>query len=95
MTIRYTVYFKGRVQGVGFRHSASQVAKRHELAGVVQNLADGRVKLVAEGNSNTLNRFIADIKEQMSGFISDTLIEQSPATGAFGPVNTGSLSVQH
>ena len=43
------VFFSGHVQGVGFRYAVLQVAKEYEVAGVVANLADGRVQLEAEG----------------------------------------------
>ena len=42
-----TVYFSGRVQGVGFRFTTLQVAKEFEVAGFVSNLPDGRVRLEA------------------------------------------------
>lgn len=40
-----TVFFSGRVQGVGFRYSALQVAKEFDVSGFVCNLTDGRVRL--------------------------------------------------
>jgi acylphosphatase len=42
-----TVHYTGHVQGVGFRHAVLQVAREFEVAGYVQNLADGRVRLEA------------------------------------------------
>ena len=64
-----TVFFSGRVQGVGFRYSTVQVAKEFEVTGFVQNIADGRVHLEAEGNPDEINRFIAAIEERMHGLI--------------------------
>ena len=43
---------EGRVQRVGFRCFAESLARKHKLAGFVQNLKDGRVKLFVQGNSD-------------------------------------------
>lgn len=47
---RLTVWVRGRVQGVGFRWWVKSVALELGLNGVAENLADGRVKIIAEGN---------------------------------------------
>jgi acylphosphatase len=47
---RLTVWIRGRVQGVGFRWWVRSNALALGLAGVAENLLDGRVKVVAEGN---------------------------------------------
>ncbi len=47
----------GRVQGVGFRYFASDVASRENLDGWVRNLPDGRVEIEAEGDAEALTRF--------------------------------------
>ena len=39
-----TVYFTGRVQGVGFRYQSLQVSKEFDVTGYVKNLPDGRVQ---------------------------------------------------
>ena len=52
---RYMV--SGRVQGVGFRYFAQDVAQREGLSGRVRNLPDGRVEVEAEGDEETLERF--------------------------------------
>ena len=62
-------YFTGRVQGVGFRYSALQVAKEYEVSGFVRNLADGRVHLEAEGAREQVEAFIAAIQERMHGYV--------------------------
>lgn len=63
------VHYTGRVQGVGFRYQTLQVAKGYEVSGFVRNLPDGRVQLEVEGEEEEVASFLAEIDEQMSGFI--------------------------
>ncbi|MBK9989938.1 MAG: acylphosphatase [Verrucomicrobia bacterium] len=67
-----TVFFTGRVQGVGFRYTALQVAKEFEVSGWVKNLADGRVQLEAEGAPSTVKAFVVALEERMHGYIRKT-----------------------
>jgi acylphosphatase len=46
---RLTAWVEGRVQGVGFRWYVRARALELGLSGWAENLADGRVKVVAEG----------------------------------------------
>ena len=46
---RLTAWVEGRVQGVGFRWWVRSRALELGLAGVAENLPDGRVKVIAEG----------------------------------------------
>ncbi len=67
-----TVYFAGRVQGVGFRYTTLQIAKEFEVAGYVRNLVDGRVQLEAEGRLSEIDAFVAAIEERMHGYVRRT-----------------------
>jgi len=51
------------VQGVGFRYTVKSVARGFEAIGIVRNLADGRVELVAEGVRDELEAFRGAIRE--------------------------------
>jgi len=43
----------GNIQNVGYRAKVIAFARAFELAGFVQNLDDGRVKIIAEGEEDT------------------------------------------
>ena len=75
-----TVFFSGRVQGVGFRYSTFQVAKEFEVTGFVKNLTDGRVQLEVEGRAEVVKAFIQAVEEKLHGFIRKT--ERSPTRRA-------------
>ena len=62
-----SVYYTGRVQGVGFRYTVKQVASGFEVCGRVQNLSDGRVLLQAEGSEEELTAFLQAIRESEVG----------------------------
>lgn len=63
------VWFSGRVQGVGFRYQTVQVAKGYEVTGYVKNLPDGRVQLEAEGTEAEVRGFVAELEDQLGGYI--------------------------
>ncbi len=52
----------GRVQGVLFRDFVRRKARVLDLVGTVENLPDGTVKVIAEGNQPNLERFLAYLK---------------------------------
>jgi acylphosphatase len=51
------IFYSGCVQGVGFRYTAKTVATGFEVTGIVRNLPDGRVELIAEGARGELEAF--------------------------------------
>lgn len=64
-----TVYFSGRVQGVGFRYQSLQVSKEFDVTGYVSNLPDGRVQLEVEGEAAEVAAFVAAVEERMHGYV--------------------------
>ena len=54
----YNIRISGRVQGVGFRYSAMQMAQVYGVKGFVRNEADGSVYLEVEGNEPNIGLFI-------------------------------------
>ncbi len=77
------VHFSGHVQGVGFRYTTVAVARRFAVSGYVQNLSDGRVVLVAEGEAAELDRFLAELEATMKGYVRDSQSATSQTTGEF------------
>jgi acylphosphatase len=66
------VFFSGRVQGVGFRYAALQVAREFEVSGFVTNLPDGRVQLETEGGPEEIDAYLAALESRMQGYIRKT-----------------------
>ena len=53
----------GKVQGVGYRFFATRVARRLGLKGSVQNMRDGTVVAIVEGERGNIDRWIEELKE--------------------------------
>ncbi|MBA2666220.1 MAG: acylphosphatase [Trueperaceae bacterium] len=60
---RLTVLISGLVQGVGFRAFVRTQALDGGLTGHAENLADGRVEVVAEGPRDELEHFLARLRQ--------------------------------
>jgi acylphosphatase len=81
---RLKIFYSGRVQGVGFRHTAKSVAAGFEIVGIVRNLPDGRVELVAEGLHAELEAFREAIHGAgLAGFIRDESVVWNDAQNEF------------
>ena len=57
MVVAQRYLIRGRVQGVGFRFFAEDVAHREGVNGFVRNLSDGRVEALVEGDRDAVERF--------------------------------------
>jgi acylphosphatase len=81
---RLTAYASGKVQKTGYRARVVTIARTFGLRGYVQNLEDGRVKVVAEGEASDLESFRAaiDIRNTLIN-VADIKSDYSPTTGDF------------
>ncbi len=64
---RAHVHYSGRVQGVGFRHTAEGIALEVGLTGWVKNLTDGRVEMVCEGPKEKIDLLLEKIRASTLG----------------------------
>jgi acylphosphatase len=58
---RLTAYVSGKVQKAGYRTRVVDIARDLGLKGFVQNLEDGRVEIIAEGEDDRLEQFLKAI----------------------------------
>ncbi|HYX37132.1 MAG TPA: acylphosphatase [Oligoflexus sp.] len=68
-TVAKRFFFKGRVQGVGFRFHTQSIAASFPVQGFVQNLPDGRVEMHAEGEGEVLAALLQAIQDRFTGYI--------------------------
>jgi acylphosphatase len=81
---RMQILYAGHVQGVGFRYTVRTEAMGYEVTGMVRNLPDGRVELVAEGDKSELESFQTAILDSgLGSLVRQTQIHWGEATGEF------------
>jgi acylphosphatase len=80
---RLTCFLSGRVQGVGMRYTVGDLARQYPIGGLVENLDDGRVRIVVEGPLEVLDAFLKRLMEIAPGHIQKLDRFQSEATGEF------------
>jgi acylphosphatase len=78
------VLYTGRVQGVGFRYTAQGLAAAHPVAGHVRNLPTGAVELVAEGEADAVDAFLAAVAARMADYIEHADVADAPPAGRTG-----------
>ncbi|GAX46828.1 acylphosphatase [Pseudolactococcus reticulitermitis] len=82
----------GRVQGVGFRYTTFQLAKRLNIKGTVKNECDGSVTIFAQSDDKlSLQKFISDVRKSPSpyGHVAylDVKLDNSPDFDDFKMIN--------
>jgi acylphosphatase len=81
---KLTAFVFGKVQMAGYRSKVVTIARAFGLKGYVRNLQDGRVKILAEGPLDDLERFLKAIKiENTLIKVDDIQSEFSDALGAY------------
>lgn len=75
--------YTGRVQGVGFRQSVYSLTAGKCLHGYVQNLDNGKVKLVIEGEAREVDRLLEEVKKSWGHNIADVQMTDLDTTGTF------------
>ncbi|RME24719.1 MAG: acylphosphatase [Deltaproteobacteria bacterium] len=78
------LYIEGRVQGVFYRASARDEARRLGLSGWVKNLPDGRVELLAEGPRDRLEQLLAWCRQgPPAARVDDVTVEWGEYSGSY------------
>ena len=74
----------GRVTGVGFRYFTQDVARREGVTGMVRNLPDGRVEVIAEGDQESLTRLEAALRRGPSrARVEEVGVDAVPVSGSY------------
>ncbi|HEY7667176.1 MAG TPA: acylphosphatase [Actinomycetota bacterium] len=82
---RAHVRVAGRVQGVFYRSSCAELARRLDVAGWVRNLPDGEVEAVFEGASGDVGTMLAWCREGPPHARVDRIeVEDEPFVGETG-----------
>ena len=83
--MRFTAYVSGKVQEVGYRARVVDIANALGLKGMIENLKDGRVKIIAEGEDEKKLKWFEDAIDIKNALIYVSSIEKSysPASGEF------------
>ncbi|NPV62181.1 MAG: acylphosphatase [Methanotrichaceae archaeon] len=84
MTMKLTAIVSGKVQEVGYRGRVMDIAIAFGLKGMVENLKDGRVKIIAEGEEEKIKWFESAIDIKNSLIVVSSIEKgYSPAGGEF------------
>lgn len=77
------VSYRGNVQGVGFRYTAQELARRHGMRGYVRNLPDGSVELLAQGEERDVKGYLGALRQRMCLYIETQDVDWSESEKIF------------
>jgi acylphosphatase len=84
--VRVHVVVTGRVQGIGFRFSTVDQARRLGVQGWVRNEADGSVEVLAEGERGAVEGLVRFLHRGPPGArVEDVALRWAPHGGDLGP----------
>jgi acylphosphatase len=79
-----TVFYTGRVQGVGFRATTVSISRSHRgVGGWVKNLPDGRVELFVEGRAGAVEAFLSEVRKTFERNITREEFRVETPTGKY------------
>ena len=67
--VKAHIFYKGMVQGVGFRYTAQRCATKLSLNGWVKNLVDGRVEIMVEGDKGKIEHLCQYLAGHFGSYI--------------------------
>jgi acylphosphatase len=77
------ILYSGRVQGVGFRYTAREIADDLGITGWAKNLSDGRVEIVAEAQEEIVKSFIEQLSSHFKTYVQNAEVSWLQALGEF------------
>lgn len=81
---RLVAVVRGRVQGVGFRYFVLDKAHQLGLVGIVRNLRNGDVEVIAEGTQGALKALLAALRVgPRASRVDDVQVAWLPPTGEY------------
>ena len=84
MRVARRLLISGRVQGVGFRYFANDVASREGVTGWVRNLPDGRVEAYVEGEAQAVTHVEQALRQGPRGArIEAVYADDEPPCGGY------------
>ena len=92
MAVRARLTIEGQVQGVWYRGSMQQEARRRQVAGWVRNDTDGSVVAEVEGEPAAVDALVAWARSGPPGArVRDVRVDWMPPTGA----EHGQFAIRH
>lgn len=89
------VEFQGRVQGVGFRLTTTQIAQRFPVSGYVKNMPNGTVWMVVRCDPSTLDEFLNAIESAFSGHIDNKEVREATSNECFDVETHGGFEIRY